>query len=215
MPAGKQFSGFLSSYDKLKPNPEFENTVSYVSDDPAKNIHKYVAVIIEPVAIYVATDASAQTFPDNGRAALAGYFQSTLAQAVNDAFPVIQEPGPLVLRLRSALIGVDVGGAGQDQKGSQTLSRPINIGKVGVEMELVDSVTGEQIAAAVDRHNLGEGAEVGSVDFSREEKFREATRAFQGWAARLRAFVDSAHELSSDDIARNKENQKPYGRDEK
>src|SRR5438552_18131635 len=56
MPAGKQFSGFLSDYTRLKPNTNFENTVSYVSEDPVKNIHKYVAVIVEPVAIYVATD---------------------------------------------------------------------------------------------------------------------------------------------------------------
>jgi uncharacterized protein DUF3313 len=216
MPVGKQFSGFLTGYDKLKLNPEFENTLSYVRDDPAKNIHKYVAVIIEPVAIYVATDATAKTFPDNGRTALASYFQQALARAVGDAYPVVQQPGPLVLRLRSALIGVDVGGGiAQDQNGSQTPSRVLNIGKVGVEAELVDSETGEQIAAAVDRHNLGEGAEIGSVDFSREEKFREATRALQGWASRLRAFLDSAHELSSDDITRNAENQKPYGRDEK
>jgi hypothetical protein len=58
-------------------------------------------------------------------------------------------------------------------------------------------------------------AEVGSVDFSREERFCEATRALQGWASRLRACLDLAHELSSDDIARNKANHQPYGRDEK
>ena len=216
MPAGKQFSGFLTTYDKLKPNPEFENTVSYVSDDPAKNIHKYVAVMIDPVTIYVATDASAKMFPDNGRTALASYFQQAIAGAVGDAFPIVQEPGPLVLRLRSALIGVDVGGEiSQDRKDGETLARALNIGKAGVEIELVDSETGEQIAAAVDKQNLGDGAEIGSVNFSREERFREATRALDGWAARLRAFLDSAHELSDVDISRNAESQKPYGRDEK
>jgi hypothetical protein len=216
MPAGKQFSGFLATYDKLKPNPEFENTLSYVNNDPAKNIHKYVAIMIEPVTIYVATDGSAKTFPDNGRVALASYFQQAIARAVGDAFPVVQEPGPLVLRLRSALVGVDVGGEiSQDRKDGETLARALNIGKVGVELELVDSETGEQIAAAVDKQNLGDGAEIGSINFSREERFRAATRAFDGWASRLRAFLDSAHELSDDDVARIEETQKPYGRDEK
>jgi hypothetical protein len=121
-----------------------------------------------------------------------------------------------VLRLRSALIGVDVGGEiAQDQKGGEALARALNIGKVKVEIELVDSESGEQIAAAVDSQNLGEGGEIGSVNFSREERFRDATRAFDSWASRLRAFLDSAHELSKDDIARNEESQKPYGRDEK
>src|SRR6185369_10179743 len=117
--------------------------------------------------------------------------------------PIVQSPGPLVLRLRSALIGVDVGPeTGADAKDNTVLPRAINIGKVTVEMELVDSETGEQIAAAVDRQDLGEAAMLGSVSFSREEKFRAATRAVDGWAKRLREFLDSAHELSTDDVAR-------------
>src|SRR3954453_22091773 len=67
MPTGKQFSGFLTTYDQLKPNPEFDDTLSYVRDDPAKNIHKYVAVIIEPLEIYVATNNTAKRFRENVR----------------------------------------------------------------------------------------------------------------------------------------------------
>ena len=218
VPAGKQFSGFLGDYSKLKPNPHFENTVSYVRDDPNKNIHRYVAVIVEPVAIYVATDDASRAMPDRGRTALASYFQQAITWAVTDAFPVVHEPGPLVLRLRSALIGVDVGGAtALDQKGAsgETLERTVNIGKVGIEMELVDSETGEQIAAAVDHQNLGEGAVIGSVTFARDEKFQEATRACRAWAQRLREFLDDAEELSEDDVARIEVAQRPYGHDEK
>ena len=214
MPAGKAFSGFLSDYAKLKPNPDFENTVSYVNQDPVKNVHKYVAILIEPVVVYVATDAGAKAIPDRGRAALASYFQQAITNAVSDAFPVVQERGPLVLRLRSAIIGVDVGGAippSLKVDGGEELARAVNIGKVGIEVELVDSESGEQIAAAVDRQTLGEGAVIGSVNFAREEKFRSATQAFDGWAARLREFLDSAHELSKEDIARIEASQQPYG----
>jgi len=203
MPMGKEFSGYLSNYANLKPNPQFETTVSYVSQDPAKNVHKYVAVIVEPPAVYLATGANEKDVPDRGRTALAEYLQQAIERAVEDAFPVVQGSGPLVLRLRSAVIGVDVGPAiPPDQKNEQSLDRAMNIGKVGVEMELVDSQTGEQIAAAVDRQNLGQGAVVGSVNFSQEEKFRAATEAFDAWAKRLRNFLDSAHELSKDDIER-------------
>ncbi len=214
VPAGKAFSGFLSDYARLKPNPDVENTVSYVSQDPVKNVHKYVAILIEPVVVYVATDADAKAIPDRGRAALANYFQQAIVNAVSDAFPVVQESGPLVLRLRSAIIGVDVGAEippGLRAGRGEELTRAVNIGKVGVEVELVDSETGEQIAAAVDRQNLGEGAVIGSVNFSREEKFRTATQAFDGWAARLREFLDSAHELSKEDITRIEASQQPYG----
>jgi hypothetical protein len=215
IPAGKQYSGFLSDYSNLKPSPAFENTALYVRRDPAKNIHKYVAVIVEPVVLYVATNANPRDIPDRGRAALADYFQVSITNAVSDAFPVVRESGPLVLRLRSALIGVDVGSERSTGKsGGTDLERHIDIGKVGVEMEMVDSETGEQIVAAVDRQNLGEGASIGSVQFSREEKFRAAVQAFDGWAARLRAFLDSAHELEGEDQTRADRSYRPYGADD-
>jgi hypothetical protein len=180
MPAGQEFSGYLSTYANLKANPEFDSTVSYVSQDPVKNIHKYVAVI-------------------------------AITDAVEDAFPIVQTSGPLVLRLRSAIVGVDVGQAvPADQKDEKSLERPINIGKVGVEMEFVDSEQGQQIAAAVDRQSLGEGVMVGSANFSHEEKFRAATQAFDGWAKRLREFLDAAHQLSPDDVARAEKTNFPY-----
>ena len=203
MPAGQELSGFLSTYANLKPNPEFENTVSYVSQGPIKNVHKYVAVIVERPVVYLATDADVKALPDRGRTALTEYFQHAITAAVEDAFPIVETSGPLVLRLRSAIIGVDIGPAvPADQKDEKSLDRAINIGRVGTEVEFVDSETGQQIAAAVDRQNLGEGAMVGSVEFSREERFRAATDAFDGWAKRLRDFLDSAHRLSNDDIAR-------------
>jgi hypothetical protein len=211
MPADKQVSGFLSTYANLKQNPAFESTVSYVSQDPVKNIHKYVAVIVDSPVIYLATDTDEKTLPGRGGAALAEYFRDAITDAVGDAFPVVQSSGPLVLRLRSAIIGVDVGPVmPAGQKDDKSLERPINIGKVGVEIEFVDSETGQQIAAAVDRKTLGEGTSMSSVDFTREEKFRAATQAFDGWAKRLRDFLDSAQELSQADIARNERTNFPY-----
>jgi hypothetical protein len=210
MPAGQEYSGLLSTYANLKPNPNFENTKSYVSQDPAKNIHRYVAVIIDQPVVYVASSADVKSV-DRGVAALRDYFEDAISGAVEDAFPVVQSAGPLVLRLKTAISGIDVGPSGQtDSKDANALDRPLNIGKVGVEMELVDSETGEQIAAAVDEQPLGEGAMIGSTNFSREEKFRAATQAFDGWAARLRQFLDSASELSKEDVDRVEATNFPY-----
>jgi hypothetical protein len=211
IPAGQENTGFLSSYANLKPNAKFENTRSYVSQDATKNLHKYVAVIVDKPVVYVATNADEKNVSDRGVAALTEYFQDAIEEAVEDAYPIVQSPGPLVLRLRTAIVGVDVGTeTPAAQRDGKVLEHAINIGKVGVEMELVDSESGEQIAAAEDRENLGEGAEVGSPTFTREEKFRAATQAFDGWANRLRMFLDSAVELSDDDVKRIEANNFPY-----
>jgi hypothetical protein len=78
-------------------------------------------------------------------------------------------------------------------------------------MEMIDSMTGEQIADAVDRKTLGAGAVIGSATFSHEEKFAAATEALDGWASRLREFLDSAEEPSPSDELRADADYQPYG----
>ena len=172
-------------------------------------------MIVDPVQVYLASDADESKLPDKARGVGARYFHNALITAVSSAFPVVDQPGPLVLRLRSAIIGVDVGGeipsADKSSDSASALDRAVNIGKVGVEMELVDSETGEQIAAMVDRENLGTGAEIGSVNFSRDEKYAAAREAFDGWAHRVRQFLDSAQELSPEDAQRADQSYHPYG----
>jgi len=216
MPAGKEFSGFLKDYSQLKPNPNLDGSaLTFVNTDAQKNLHKYIAMIVDPVQVYLASDADESKLPQKAHGVAASYFHRDLVEAVSTAFPVVDQPGPLVLRLRSAIIGVDVGreipAADKPPNAEEALDRSINIGKVGVEMELVDSETGEQIAAMVDRENLGSGAEIGSVNFSRQEKYAAAREAFDGWAGRVRQFLDSAHELSPEDAKRADQSYRPYG----
>jgi hypothetical protein len=213
--AGQQFSGFLKDYSALKPSPNLEGDVlTYVSTDAQKNLRSYLAIVVDPIEVYVATDADEGKISESGRKALTNYFKHALINAVSDAFPVVEESGPLTLRLRAALVGVDVGGevaAADLPPDIKPFGRALNIGKLGVEMELVDSETGERIAAMVDRTNLGAGAEVGAEHFSRLEKFAAAREAFDEWASRVRLFLDSAHELAGEDAARADKAYQPYG----
>ena len=153
--------------------------------------------------------------PPRAAEVIGNYFRRALENAVAEAFPIVDTPGPLVLRLRGAVVGVDLGGplapAASVDDPMKQFSNAIVLEKVGIEMELVDSETGERIAAAIDRAPLGSGAQVGSEGFSREERFAEARQAFDGWAARLRQFLDSEHELKGEDAKRADETYRPYG----
>ena len=207
--AAKEQSGFLKDYSKLKADPRLdESIVTYVNEDLTKNLHGYIAVIVDPVQVYVASDAdpSKIAMPNAERASL--YFQSALIGAVQDAFPVVHEPGPLVLRLRSALVGVDTGGDVPSEDGKSS-GKAVNISKAIVELELVDSVTGDVIAAAVDREAAG-AAEIGSGTMSREERFQLAKVAMDTWARRVRGFLNAAHELSPEDADKADKSYKPY-----
>lgn len=207
MPAGNEFSGFLKDYSHLKPNSTLDGSaLTFVQSDSEKNLHRYIAIIVDPVQVYIASDADAAKLPKRAPGVGANYFGKALVAAVSSAFPVVEQPGPLVLRLRSALVGVDVGGTKPSgAKSSDTNDRSqhtVDIGKVGVEMELLDSQTGDRIAAMVDRENLGAGAEISSAQISDQEKWIAARRALDGWAHRVRSFLNAAHELSPEDAKR-------------
>ena len=216
MKAGQEYAGFLKDYSKLAPNPALDGDVKTFSQPNAhNNLRNYIAVIVDPVDVYLASNADDAKLPEKTRAAAANYFRAALTQAVFDAFPVVDQPGPLVLRLRAALIGVEdgkaVGAADTPKQDDDVLERAADITKVGVEMELVDSATGEQIAAMVDREPLGQGAVVASRNMSRGEKSAEARRAFEEWADRVRMFLYRSHELSGTDADRVVASYKPYG----
>jgi hypothetical protein len=215
MPAGQDNSGFLKDYSKLQSHPTVEGAKTYAHPDEMKGLRRYVAMVVDPVQLYVATDADPSSLPEEGAAAVAEYFQYAITDAVAEAFPIVDEPGPLVLRLRSALVGVDVGGevaAGEmPDETAKPLAQAINIGGVIVEFELVDSVSGEVIAAAVDEATLGSGAQIGATHFSRMERFEAAKEAFDEWAGRLRDFLDAEHEIEGGaDEERVSKSYRPY-----
>jgi hypothetical protein len=205
IPKNQETAGFLKDYSKLTPNSDLDGAVkTFVSTDAEKRLHNYIAVIVDPVEVYLASDADQARIPEQSRAAAANYFRAALTRSVSDAFAPVDQPGPLVLRLRAALIGFDAGGNGAGAGNA-------NISKVGVEIELLDSITGEQIAAAIDREPLGDGAEIAAGDVARHEKSAAAREAFDEWARRLRRFLNHAHELRGEDAKRADESYQPFG----
>jgi hypothetical protein len=114
--------------------------------------------------------------------------------------------------LRAALVGVDIGEAVSEElpENATPLDRSINIGELGIEVELVDSVTGERIAAAVNRTPFGDGAVIGAANFSQVERYELAREAFDSWAEAIREFLDDAHELRDGDADRADKSYQPY-----
>lgn len=214
VPAGSEFSGFLRDYAQLKPNAKLGGEIlTYANADQAKHLRRYVAVVVDPVEVYLAADADASKFQARAGESLSRYFERALKKSVGDAFPVVDAPGPLVLRLRTAIVGVETSDTPGDSsvEESDRLAKTAKIGNVRIEMELVDSVTGERVAAAVDKAALGSNAEVGSYRFERVEKYVAARHAFDEWAERVREFLDSEHELSPEDAKRAADSYQPYG----
>jgi hypothetical protein len=213
IPPDSEYSGFLGDYSQLKPHPDIEDAFGYLNEAEMKDLQQYIKIIVDPVKIYLATDAKLEDLPDRGREAAAKYFHYALVNSVSDAFRVVDEPGPATLRLRTALVGVGVTAAPEAAdlpEGVEALERGVDISEVWIEAELVDSGTGERLAAAVDRAEIGEEARLASSRISRVEAEQDVEEALDEWAARLRDFLDNWHEPKGEEAERRDESYQPY-----
>ena len=205
--AGQGFSGFLQDYSKLKPNEKMGGeALTFVNPDKMKSLHRYVAIIVDPVQVYVSTAADPSLIPEQWRGTVAKYFEHALVNAVSDAFPVVESPGPLVLRLRAAIVGIDLGGKVApliSQGWQQNLwSEPSSWKRSALRWSSWIRRAASVLRRQWTKSTLGAGADVGSENFSRIERFNEAKMAFDQWAGRVREFLDSEHELTGEDAER-------------
>jgi hypothetical protein len=134
-------------------------------------------------------------------AELADYLRRALVAAMQDVYPVVEEPGEGVLRLRVALTDViptrpalnTVGTLLIPARLASAAKRAITgtdlfVGEVQIEAEAVDSRTEERLIAIVDRKagskfNLRQGATT----------WGDVKKAFREWAVGFRMRLDRAH----------------------
>src|SRR5947208_5609097 len=63
--AGQEYAGFLKDYSKLAPNPELDGNVRTFSQADAQNsLRNYIAVVVDPVEVYLASDADHTKLPE-------------------------------------------------------------------------------------------------------------------------------------------------------
>ena len=67
MPADQETSGFLGDYSNLEPDPDLEgDTLGYVNEEAYEGLDDYIAIIVDPVEIYMATDVDESLIPTDG-----------------------------------------------------------------------------------------------------------------------------------------------------
>ena len=137
-------TGFLSDYSKLELLED--GKINYVSDRTVE----YESFIIDPVVILFERDEDYNEFTDKELEELKEYFVTELTGRLtkDDAYSVVSVPGPGVARFRFGITDVD------DTIGVLNLSiytkiTGLGLGGLAIEGELVDSVTGEQLMAAI------------------------------------------------------------------
>ena len=178
-------TGFLSDYSKLE--RDADNQWLYTESRTAQ----YSKFRIEPISILIDPKGEAKFTPAEIEE-LKTHFVSKMTSALtrDDGYEVVSEPGPGVASFRLAITEIDASIAALNIT-IYTKATGAGLGGIAAEGEIVDSVSGEQLAAAI---RWGAGSRVMRAGLS---KLGDAKLVIDRWAKDIRKRIDQAHANAS------------------
>jgi hypothetical protein len=155
-------SGFLSNYSQLEPTAG--GSLRYTN--PAYDLREYAKFIVDPVALYFDEQTRADVGNWDELERLRAYMRKTLINTLEPRYAAVgTKPGLGTARIRVALTGVKKG-------------KPLATGGASMEAELLDSQTGEQIAALVETRQMRKA-------YGGLSQWDDAKAVMDDWAKRL------------------------------
>ena len=199
-----RMSGFLGSYSQLHRGKPGQAEFTY--RNPNVDLNKYQRVMLDPVQLWAADNKNSalSKLSREDQQLLVNYLYVALRDALQKDYIIVNEPGPDVMRVRCAITEARAdrpvmdllstatpAGLGISYAKRLVVGTHSAVGVVSVEGELLDSLTGERLAAVVDRRAgtkslLGKPTRWGDV----QDAFNFWARRMQTNLALLRAHQD-------------------------
>lgn len=219
-PPPSAYARFLAHPDRLQPVPDDPGAYRWI--DSSANLAQYQKILLERIQVQLAADADYQAIDPTDLKTLTDYFQQSIVKALGDAYPVVTQPGPGVLRVRITIVDLvptkpemsvvalvvpyatvaDV--ASGAAAGGPVGSAPY-LGRTGIAAQFIDGQTNRVIAEFADTQvgrkyvvdtskGVGSAITTGVSDYAKAySTWAYAQQAFDGWAQQFRARLDQAH----------------------
>jgi hypothetical protein len=181
-------TGFLSDYSKLQ--VVSDSSYRYLDKDA---FGKNTGFIVDPVAVRFHAGAKALEAKSEGKMTeqdikdLANYLHSAIIKAISDAgYKIEYRSAPGIARIRVAITDLEKTNVVLAAVPQARMLTGAGVGGAAMEAEIVDSMTGKQIAAVVE-------TKAGSrVPFTGLSDWGGAKSAMDEWAKRLRERLDES-----------------------
>lgn len=197
--ADMKYSGFLGdNYKNLQPGSK--DGAKEVWLKPGVMFGKYNKYMVDSVIFFLADDSKYKGIDPNEMKELSDGFNQAIVDAFKGKYPIVTEPGPDVARIRIAITGFRpsnpvVGGISSISPMGMVFSLVkkgatgswSGAGATAAELETLDSLSGDVIAAAFDERTAGYT--------ERFSKWGSAQEAFKFWAGRIAGFIDAARDM--------------------
>lgn len=187
-------SPFIDDMPPLAADPDRAGAMIW--QKPGLDRAAYTRVMIEPVTLFVSADSEYQGLDADDLKALADGFRETVTRTLEPDIPVVSQKGPGVLYLRVALTEVKVARKKRGLLGYTPIGLVARAAKEAVagpsvslrdavlEIEMLDSVSGERLGVLVDKAPKGSAEEVSWEAISKTftfyaERFKSRMKAAQ------------------------------------
>lgn len=180
-------SGFIDSPPQLA--PDADRAGAMIWNKPGVDPAAYTKIMIEPITIFVSPDSEYKGLSAGDLKVLADGFNETLVKTLGPEITVANQAGPGVVYLRAALTNVKLAKKKRGLLGYTPVGLVVTAAKdlagarisltdAVLEVEMIDSVSGERLGVLVDKAPK----EAGAKDLSWEA----IDRAFVFYATRLK-----------------------------
>jgi len=151
---------FIENMPQLTQDPDRPGAMVWVK--PGVDRAAYTKVMIEPITIYISPDSKDKGLSADELKAVADGFVEALTNTLEPEIPVVNQAGPGVLYIRPALVDVMVtkkkrGLLGYTPIGfvvtaaADAAGKRISLKNAVLEIESLDSVSGERLGVLVDK----------------------------------------------------------------
>ena len=198
-PPVPHLSGFLDPPPDFRPGAQGIDLV-YVKE--GVDLAQYDKILLEPLVFLIQDDPKYKGENAEKLKELAEVYHKAVADALGSAYPLVDKPGPGVLRVRAAishlvankpgLIAAMAIVPGGSLAYAALPEKYNNIGSASMEGEALDSLTGERLAAAA-AHRSGKKTEF----FQGLAKWGHVKKALTTWAQLFRKWLDETHGKSA------------------
>ena len=170
-------TGFLGDYTHLEKVGKSDSLIEQ-RPDPGFDPAVYRAVSIDP------TEVKVEGLAEADRAQLAAAFREALVERLGGSLPVVDAPGPQVLRVRTAIVSASKANVPVNVVTTLLVGAPPSHGGVAAEAEVLDGGTGRRIAALSWARRGAKVSQIGS-SYTKLGEARVGLRAFANRLADL------------------------------
>ena len=188
-PAAVPTSGFLGDHSQLQPGKEGQTALVYIN--PNAQWSKYTKIILDPVQFWASPDTKVS--PDDQKTLCEYFYNEVKEDLEKSGYTIVSQPGPDVMSIQIAL--TDATSATPGLRSASVVvpqAHVLNlvqsmgtgsyafVGSAQAEAQITDSVTGERLAASVDKREGGM-----ALSSALQWKWGDAEAVMDYWADKL------------------------------